>query len=454
MRLLLVHAALSRRLDRFPSRPPLGVAYLAAAARQAGHDCRVVDEQFEPDLLALMDAYQPQAVGFSVTTWAAPRVLQEVAAIRREFPRTVILAGGPHATALPASLLEGGVDVVVRGYGERILVEVLEALEQHRPLATVAGIAFVADGRLVQTAPAADLDLNDLPPADYAQFDLPRYRWCSVSSSRGCSVGCAFCSDSFLFGRKVSLRKPEHFVDELVRLHAGYGLRDFYVVDEQFTLSERRVLEICDLIRRAGLNIEWTVNSRVDCVTAEMLSRMREAGCRSIAFGVESGSEQILQAIHKRITPAQVEKAVESAKQAGLRVKTSWIVGLPGPMAEQLKSIDLMERTQPDHIDVFWLTLYPGTPFWEAPERYGIHFDPRDVPTTANAKLASRSCYFDYLSKTEVLEVARQMTERMRKLGYREAELEENDYRPGSRFIATYLRYLDRPDFSQELAKG
>jgi anaerobic magnesium-protoporphyrin IX monomethyl ester cyclase len=389
MRVLLVYAALSLRLDRFPSRPPLGVAYLAASAKRAGHECRVVDEQFEPDLLALIDAYQPQVVGFSVTTWAAPRVLEEAAAIKRKFPEIVSLAGGPHATALPASLLQGGIDVVVRGYGEKSMLEVLEALEHRRTLANVAGIAYMAGGTMVTTPPRADLDLNDLPPADYGQLDLQRYRWCSVSSSRGCSVGCTFCSDSYLFGRRVSLRTPAHFVEELARLYSDQGVHDFYVVDEQFTLNEPRVLEICDLIGRMGLKITWTVNSRVDCVTREMLTRMRRAGCRSIAFGVESGSEKILKVIHKRITPAQVQNAVALAKQAGLRVKTSWIVGLPGSLEEQLKSIDLMEKTQPNHIDVYWLTLYPGTPFWETPEKYGIHFDPGDVPTTANAKLAS-----------------------------------------------------------------
>jgi radical SAM superfamily enzyme YgiQ (UPF0313 family) len=184
-----------------------------------------------------------------------------------------------------------------------------------------------------------------------------------------------------------------------------------------------------------------------------MLAAMRAAGCRSIAFGVESGSEQILRTIHKGITPAQVERAVALAKLAGLRVKTSWIVGLPGNLAEQLKSIDLMAKTQPNHIDVYWLTVYPGTPFWRHPERFGIHFDLRDAPLTAHAKLASASYYYDYLTKAQVLEVAEQMTARMVGEGYQVADLDENDYSPDSRFIATFLRYLQSSDYTHELAK-
>ena len=148
-----------------------------------------------------------------------------------------------------------------------------------------------------------------------------------------------------------------------------------------------------------------------------------------------------------------MERAVALAKQAGLRVKTSWIVGLPGSFDEQLKSIDLMVKTQPNHIDVYWLTVYPGTPFWQNPEKYGIHFDPRDVPLTANTKLASTSYYYDYLTRAQVLEVAEQMTERMVSLGYKVADLDENDYSLDSRFIATYLRYLPAPDYAHELAK-
>jgi anaerobic magnesium-protoporphyrin IX monomethyl ester cyclase len=453
MRVLLIYPALSDRLDRFPTRPPLGLAYLSAVLKQNGHECRLVDEQLEPDLWEVIDHYQPQVVGFSVTTWTFPRVAAKAAALKQKYPQIVCLAGGPHATALPESLLNAGVDIVVRGYGERVLLEVLEALARRQPLTQVAGITYSADGAAVSTAPGVEPNLNDLPLPDYGQLDLKQYSWCSVSSSRGCPIGCLFCSDSYLFGRHINLRTPAHFVGELEKLYFDYGVRNFYMVDEQFTFQAERVLEICRLIQQKGLEINWTVNSRVDRVRGDVLASMRAAGCRSVAFGVESGSAQILKAIHKSITADQVEQAVALAKQAGMRVKTSWIVGLPGSLAEQLKSIDLMVRAQPNHIDVYWLTVYPGTPFWHHPEKYGIHFDPLDVPLTANAKLASTSYYYDYLTKAQVLEVAEQMTARMVSLGYKVADLDENDYSLDSRFIATFLRYLQTPDYAHELSK-
>src|SRR5512143_468516 len=149
VRVLLVFPSLSDRLDRFPTRPPLGLAYLAAAIKQKGHECRLVDEQLEPDLWAVIDKFQPQVVGFSVTTWTAQRVAARVAELKQKYPQIVCLAGGPHATALPESLLQAGADIVVRGYAEKILLDVLEALAGARPLAGVAGITFREGGAVV-----------------------------------------------------------------------------------------------------------------------------------------------------------------------------------------------------------------------------------------------------------------------------------------------------------------
>jgi len=455
MRILLIYPAFARQFNRFPSRPPLGLAYLAASLKQAGYQCQIVDEQAsDENITDLVAGYAPQVVGFSVTTWTAGTVLEQVAQIKSDFPHITCLGGGPHATALPEQMLKGGVDVVVHGYGEKTLLAVLDALAHGNPLAPIDGISFMADGVTVTTKPAArDVDLDALPAPDYTDLDLGRYRWCSVSSSRGCPMKCAFCADSYLFGSKIRLRTAPNFVDELERLYFDHNLRRFYFVDEQFTFDEQRTIDICNLIVRKGLRIKWIVNSRVDRVTLDMLKQMKKAGCMSIAFGVESGSNQILRTIHKGTNTDQIEKGVSLVKQAGIRVKTSWIVGLPGDMAEQLKSIDLMEKTQPNHIDLYWLTLYPGTPFWTNPARYGIYFDPNDAPLTATEKMASTTYGYTYMTKEQVLQVAEQATERMLNLGYKVASLEENNYDPESKLIATFLRYLDFPTLSHELSK-
>jgi radical SAM superfamily enzyme YgiQ (UPF0313 family) len=351
-------------------------------------------------------------------------------------------------------MLEGGIDVVVRGYGEKTFVRVLEALAHRGSLGPIAGISFNAGGEFVHNiSNDAALDLNALPNPDYAGLDLTSYRWCSISSSRGCPMSCAFCADSHLFGKKLRFRTPENFVSELERIYFDHGLRKFYFVDEQFTFDEQRAIDICQLIVRKGLDIAWIVNSRVDRVSLDLLTNMRQAGCRSVAYGVESGSEQILKTIRKGITPQQVERAVSLTRQAGIRVKTSWIVGLPGDMTEQLKSVALMEKTQPNHIDVYWLTLYPGTPLWNDPARYGIYFDPDDVPLTATAKLHSTSYGYTFMSKAQVIQVAEIINERMLNLGYRIAGLEENDYDPNSKVLASFLRYLDLDSFRHELLK-
>lgn len=456
MKVLLVYpSAFEERLNRFPSRPPLGLAYLAASLKHAGHECQIIDEQAHDSSLAdTIEDYMPQMVGFSVTTWAADAVRKKIALVKSRYPRMLCVVGGPHATALPDQMLKGGADIVVRGYGEKILLDVLDAIARNKSWRKVQGISYLADGMVVTNRkPDSHIDLDSLPHPDYAALDLTQYQWCSISSSRGCPMGCAFCSDSYLFGRKIRLRTPANFCHELEKIYFDHNLRRFYFVDEQFTFDEQRVIEICELIARKKLKIEWVVNSRVDSVTLDMLTQMRKAGCISIAFGAESGSNQILKTIHKGLTTTQIEQAILLAKQAGIRVKTSWIVGLPGDMTEQLKSISLMEKTQPNHIDVYWLTLYPGTPFWNDPTKYGIYFDPDDLPLTASEKLASTTYGYTHMTKDQVLQVAELATERMLNLGYRIANLEENDYAPDSKLIATFLRYLDIPTFTHELSK-
>jgi radical SAM superfamily enzyme YgiQ (UPF0313 family) len=435
-------------ISRFPSRPPLGLAYVAGALKRAGHKSHIVDLQVDDtDIQDLIASHTAKLVGFSVTTWTFKQVLKEVKHIKRRFPHLIFVAGGPHATALPEQMLAEGFDAVVRGYGEETTVELAENLNRPDLWIDIAGLSYKHKGS-IQHNPKRDPpnSLEGLPFPSFDLLNIERYKWCSVSSSRGCSARCLFCADSHLFANRVLLRSSHSFVDELERLYKEKGIRKFYFVDEQFTFDESRAQQICyDIIQR-GMKIEWLVNSRVDRVTTDLLHLMKQAGCISIAFGVESGSDAILRRIRKGTRSQTALAAVRMAKAANIRVKTSWIVGLPGTLKEQLESIDLMQAMEPNHIDVFLLTIYPGTPLWRRSKEFGIVIDRNDPPMTSTDKLNSDRYHLDYLSNKEIIQIVSKMEEAMIGRGYQIISPGKESFDPESKAMTTFLRHFRQDD--------
>jgi radical SAM superfamily enzyme YgiQ (UPF0313 family) len=435
-------------ISRFPSRPPLGLAYIAGALKRAGYESRIVDMQVDDtDIQDLIAAQAPKLIGFSVTTWTFKQVLEEAKRLKRRFPHRILVAGGPHATALPEQMLDGGFDAVVRGYGEETIVELMENLNRPDYWTNISGLSYKDQGD-VQHNPkrAPPNSLEGLPSPSFDLLDIERYKWCSVSSSRGCSGRCMFCADSHLFSKRVLLRSPQSFVDELEWLYKEKGVRKFYFVDEQFTFDNSRAKQICRDIIQREMKIEWLVNSRVDRVTTELLHLMKQAGCISIAFGIESGSDAILRRIHKGTRSQTALAAIRMAKAAGIRVKTSWIVGLPGTFEEQMESIDLMQAMEPNHIDVFLLTIYPGTPLWHRAEEFGITIDKNDPPMTSTEKLNSDRYHLDYLSNEEILQIVSKMEAAMMDRGYKIASPGEESFAPESKVMTTFLRHFRQDD--------
>ncbi len=439
MRILLIYPGWTQA-GRLPGRPPLGLAYLAAALPE--HECLVVDQQLPHEPLDTIGAaFKPDVIGLSVSSWAIKQVQAMLQQLRRACPDALYVAGGPHPTALPEETLLKGFDAVVRGYGEETFRELIEAAECGSSLETVAGVSLMARSGKIHHAPVRQYarSLDELSPPLYRALNLSSYEWCSVASSRGCPAGCLFCADSHLFGRGIMLRDPEGFVSELEMLHRDHGVNRFYLIDEQFTYSQERAMRICDLLISKRLDIQWQANLRVDHVSEDLLRKMKRAGCISVSFGVESGSNAILKRVHKGTNRAKIAAAIEAAKQAGLRVKTSWIVGLPGSMEEQLESIDLMRQTEPNHIDVYLLSIYPGTPLWQAAEQYGISVDREDIPFTAPEKLYTDRYRLEYLTKEQILEVGHRIREAMIVQGYQVGETGGSSYEGGSKVITTFL---------------
>lgn len=442
MRILLIYPGWTQA-GRLPGRPPLGLAYLAAAVPE--HQCMVVDQQLPHEPVeALAAGFRPDVIGVSVSSWSFRQVQGLLRQLRQACPAALYVAGGPHPTALPEETLRAGFDAVVRGYGEETFRELVDALAGGRDLETVAGVSLVARAGEIRHAPARRYTrtLDQLSPPLYRTLNLAGYEWCSVASSRGCPAGCLFCADSHLFGRGIMLRDPEGFVGELEMLHRQHGVRRFYLIDEQFTFPKERADRICERLIEKGLDIEWQANLRVDRVSEDLLLKMKQAGCISVSFGVESGSDAILKRVHKGTNRSKIAAAIAAAKRAGLRVKTSWIVGLPGSLEEQLESIDLMRQTEPDYIDVYLLSIYPGTPLWQSAEQYGIWVDRDEIPFTAPEKLYTDRYRLDYLTKEQIIEVGHRIREAMLAQGYQVSETSAARTENSPKVITTFLESL------------
>lgn len=357
--------------DPFTSLVPVGLLSLAAVLKRAGH--RVTLANLSgcpwPEARQLLLQLSPELVGISQFTHNRTESLRLASLAKELFPSCCVVLGGPHATHSWREQLERHqeVDAIVLGEGEETLLELARARQQGLPLAAIAGLAWREQGTAVQgasRAAIADLDAQPLPaedPGDTIGVDLRRQLE-FIITSRGCPASCLFCSSPLFWGRGVRFRSPASVVRELRLLKERYGLIYFSFRDDTFTANRARVLEICRLIEEERLHILWNCQSRVNAVDQEMLFAMKRAGCECIQFGVESGSPEMLKALGKRILPADVERAAQAVRQAGINLSVYLITGIPGEgEADLQQTVRLIDRIRPQDGQVSPLVYYPGT---------------------------------------------------------------------------------------------
>jgi anaerobic magnesium-protoporphyrin IX monomethyl ester cyclase len=401
MRVLLVQTPLPEREHLGGSRSlalvtnriaPLGLGYLAAAGRRAGHDVAVYAPGTggsHDDVLSRLETSRFDLVGLSVTTpyYAAARRL--VMAIRSGFPRMVVLLGGSHPTALPERTLEEiPAHAVVVGEGELTFVEILERLcGGDRELDGIPGTAVASAGGVVR-APARplveDLDTLEQPardllpplrdqrptPASYRRLPLG-----VLFTSRGCPFPCTFC-DTSVFGDRFRVRSPAAVcaeVEDLVRRHGAHEIRFF---DDDFAHDRDRVLDICDRLQRFRPRVPWTCLMNAHEADADLLGAMRRAGCWQVLYGLESGSPAVLKRLRKPLTLEGSRRAVRLAREAGLSVRADFLVGTPGEsLAEMHQTVEFAIRNRLDLAHFNKFMPYPGTVLYEQLVAAGHEFD-------------------------------------------------------------------------------
>lgn len=373
-----------------PVLPPLGLAYIAAVLEERDYKVEILDapalEMTSQDIARYIEAKKFDTIGITVYTPMYHRfkeVTEQIGPITDDIP---IFVGGPHPSVLPEDTLSSNpaVDYAVIGEGEVTTVELMEAMEGKRDISSVKGIAYRKNGEIKLTSPREYImDLDSLPfPARHL---LPMDRYVPAPSTyrrtpfahmiitRGCPFNCVYCSQA-VFGKKYRTNSPERVVEEIEHLIDRYKIKEIFFLDDIFTLNKKWANQVCDRIIEKGLHkeIEWSCSSRVDTVNPELLKKMRRAGCWQIHYGVESGSQRVLDYIKKRITLEDSRNAIKWSKEAEIETRAYFMLGLPTETREEsLQTIQFALDTNPDYVKFSVTVPYPGTELHEIAKKEG-----------------------------------------------------------------------------------
>ncbi len=353
--------------------PPLSLAWVAAIARRAGHEVTLIDARtlrLRPaEVLARLNDFQPDLMGFMMTTYMFPDTLEWIRYLKKRLDIPVVIGGYNLRVYPEASLRHPEIDYGVIEHALHTVPELLAALEGQRPLSEVSGLVYKEKGEIVQTPckpvvfedfpnPARDLLPNQL----YAEFPTERRNFTVMVTSLGCPFGCRFCEA----GRTAyNPRSPMTVVDEMEECYHAYGVREIDIFDYSFTADKHRTIEICREMRRRRLDILWACRSRID-IDKDLLTEMREAGCGRIYYGIEAGSQKILDNVNKQITIEQIRKTIARTRRLGMKALGFFLIGAPGETRQTVrKTVKFAMSLDLEYVQFSKCLAKPLTPLWE-----------------------------------------------------------------------------------------
>ena len=368
--------------------PPLNLLYLGTALRGAGIEPRVLDA----NALALSDEeiaeatreFAPDLVGVPLYTEIMAPVHRLVSRLAEAVPGTRFIFGGPHASALPEHTIENypQVDFVLRGESELSFPALCETLRRGGALGEVGGLSWRKGDALVHNPDAEfarALDAVGEPARDLVADVYDRKRYYSllvrqrpvdtIMTSRGCPFHCNFCYNQNHTYRYCS---ADHVLGEIVSIRQR-GIRNIEIVDDTFTFNRDRAMDIFRRILAEKLGISFRIKSRVNVVDAEFLALARKAGAYLIAYGCESGDDEMLRRMNKRTKAEDNARAIRMTKEAGIACHTSWVLGYPGETPESIgRTVDFIVRTKPTTAQVALLRPYPQTVAYQEAKDAGL----------------------------------------------------------------------------------
>ncbi len=382
MRILLISPLLTRRK---PFIYNIGLSYIGSALIQAGHDVELLDiEAYKYSNEEVEEAIRKNkaevicigtlVTGFNYVDWLCT-------AIKNIKPNVPVIIGNSIATTIPEILLENvKADYLVLGEGELTIVELVNAISNKYDISGIKGIAYRNNSKIIIAEPRElILDLDSIPFPARHLFPLKEVYFKNASSSlkppigvvsttRGCPYKCTYCYHAFQ-NQRIRFHSAERVVDEIEYLVKEYNIRSLGFSDDLFVIKKSRVFEIFDLLEKRNIKINWRASCRVNFFDDELIKRMKRAGCVEIGIGIESGSQKILNNIHKQSTVEQAQKALQLCKKYDIHPYTSYMIGNVGETRESVyKTIEFRKKYDPGMGGFFFTTPYPDTPLY----RYAI----------------------------------------------------------------------------------
>lgn len=364
---------------------PLGIAYLGAMLEKEGFDVKLFDTLYESEneLLKKICFFYPDIMGFSFLSSEYKETKYWVSILRQYMPKTIFVGGGIHISSIlgEPSVADIGLDYGICGEAEHLFVQFCKRQLLNQDVSDMKGLIWRSSLQVVRNEPSTDFcSLDDLPFPARHLLDMDKYLMppgriksficngtMTVMTTRGCPGRCVYCDANLLFGTKIRTRSVENVMKEIEEVSQKYNFEGILFFDDTFTLRKEWIYNFCKEMRKT--KIIWGCNSRTDFIDLDILRQMKDAGCVQIAFGVESGSPEVLKFMKKPIPPSKTIAVFDSCKKLGIRTYANFMVGFPNETLEDIeKSISLIKRIKPDFCTTSIVTPFPGTELF----RYGI----------------------------------------------------------------------------------
>lgn len=383
---------------------PIGLAYVATAMEKAGYKFDIIDIEAhrhtddELENLLRAKAYDVVAFGTLVSGYKYAKKVAEIA--RRTNKDALIVAGNSVASSISEHLLRNTeVDIAVKGEGEITMCKILRAVDERTPFEDIKGVAFLKDGKLVDTGYEAPIDIKEIHYPNWELFDirlylekakadirapypLPKEQLAAfvVNTARGCPYHCSFCYHNFWY-TKYRYRSPESIIDEIAVLNKRYGVNYINFFDELTFFNRKQIGEFVDKLLASGLEVYWNADIRSDLFKrsdADLLKKVKQAGCQSLGYSLESGNPEILKSMNKKLTVENFKEQKIALEEAGITTLTSLVLGYPEETLETIKQTFDVCYDLNMFPSAGYLLPQPGTPMMEAARKKGYADDLED----------------------------------------------------------------------------